>query len=215
MGISYFNKPTNNDQWVVDLFRQKRGGYFVEAGALDGIHGSCTYTLEKFFAWTGLLVEPGPPFPALVVNRPGSRCENVCISDRDGRVSFVIASDRGYSGIKEKLQQKDRNHRERWGKPKNEWEAPGYQETEIAAITFYNLLKKHNAPQTIEYVAFDMEGAEYDALKDFPFAEYRILAFSIEGDSCNELLAANGYRQVKNPFNTEAPWESYFLHRSF
>jgi hypothetical protein len=60
-----------------------------------------------------------------------------------------------------------------------------------------------------------MEGSEYAVLKNFPFDEFIILAFSIEGDSCNELLLSRGYRMVKNPFNTEAPWEYYFVHEAF
>jgi hypothetical protein len=213
--IEYHNQLTNNDRWVADLFRQKRGGYYVEAGALNGIDGSCTCTLEKSFGWTGLLVEPGKPFGALGKNRPGSICENACISDKNGIVLFVEAGNSGYSGIKENLIQQDLRHRARGWKPKNEWEASGYRERFVASITFFDLLKKHKAPRTIEYVAFDMEGAEYDALKKFPFAEYKILAFSIEGDTCTDLLLANNYRQVKNPFNSEAPWEHYFLHPDF
>jgi hypothetical protein len=213
--IEYFNLQTHNDRWVVDLFKSKRGGYFVEAGALDGIHGSCTYTLEKYLGWRGLLVEPGVPFTALKTNRPGSVCENVCLAGKNGPVEFVEASDSGYSGIKEKLVQLDLENRARWGKPKDEWQTAGYREKIIPALTFAELLKKHAAPPEIEYVAFDMEGAEYDVLKDFPFQEYRILAFSIEGDSCNDLLLGKGFRLVKNPFNTAAPWEYYFLHPGF
>ncbi len=213
--IEYFNHPTHNDKWIVDLYKGKRGGYFVEAGALNGIAGSCTYTLEKFFNWTGLLVEPGLPFKSLKKNRPGSICENVCITDKNGRVLFVDSNNSGYSGIKEKLIQEDLKHRGRWGKPRDQWKSSGYQEKIIEAITFYDLLKKHNAPKIIDYVAFDMEGSEYDALKVFPFEEYKIMAFSIEGDSCSELLLVKGYKQVKNQFNTEAPWEYYFIHRDF
>jgi hypothetical protein len=213
--IKSYNQLTHNDLWIIDLYKKKRDGYYVEAGALDGIGGSCTYTLEKFFGWTGLLVEPGTPFDALVKNRPGSICENVCITDNNGRVLFVDSNISGYSGIKEKLIHEDIKSRERWGKPRDQWESSGSKEKIIESITFYDLLKRHNAPIIIDYVAFDMEGSEYDALKNFPFEEYKIMAFSIEGDACNELLIAKGYKQIKNPFNTEAPWEYYFTHRDF
>jgi hypothetical protein len=51
--------------------------------------------------------------------------------------------------------------------------------------------------------------------KDFPFDKYKILAFSIEGDACTELLRGKGYKQVMNKFNTKAVWEQYFLHQDF
>jgi hypothetical protein len=161
------------------------------------------------------LVEPGKPFAGLKKNRKKSICVNVCLSDKNGRVLFVDSSDPGYSGIKECLIIEEKKKLERCGKPKDEWKKDGYTEKSIEAITFYDLLKSNNAPKTIDYVAFDMEGSEYNTLKYFPFDEYKILAFSIEGDSCDELLKTKGYRQVSNKFNTVAPWESYFLHEDF
>ncbi len=213
--IRFFNSPTHNDRWVVDLYHGKKSGYFVEAGALDGISGSCTYTLELYYQWTGILVEPGAPFGALAKNRPGSICENLCLADHNGPVRFVQASQAGYSGIKEKLLQKDLLHQQRWGTSKTEWQDGQPVEKEIAAVRFYDLLTSHHAPRIIHYVAFDMEGSEYSVLENFPFDQFKILAFSIEGDTCSELLNANGYRQVGNPFNTEAPWEHYYLHKDF
>ncbi len=40
------------------------GGFFIEAGANDGLAQSNTYFLEKFRGWTGLLVEPDPVLAA-------------------------------------------------------------------------------------------------------------------------------------------------------
>jgi len=210
--IEYYNHPTNNDKWIIDLYQGKVDGFFIEAGAIDGIHGSCTFTLEKFFNWRGLLVEPGIAFQALEKNRQRSICENVCLSNRNSTVLFVDSKDCGYSGIKEKLIYIEEKHRIRWGKPKDQWRLGGFKERMVESITLYDLLKKHNAPKVIDYVALDMEGSEYDTLENFPFDRYRILAFSIEGDSCNELLISKGYTRVNNKFNTEAPWEYYFVH---
>jgi hypothetical protein len=58
--MEYFNYHTWNDKWVVDVFNKKRDGFFVEAGALNGILGSCTYVLESKLGWKGILVEPDP-----------------------------------------------------------------------------------------------------------------------------------------------------------
>ena len=41
-------------------FLPENPGFFIEAGANDGIRQSNTYVLEKKFGWTGLLVEPIP-----------------------------------------------------------------------------------------------------------------------------------------------------------
>jgi hypothetical protein len=213
--VEYFNPLTNNDRWVVDLFEGTRYGFFVEAGALDGLTGSCTLTLERHFGWKGILVEPGLAFPALVVNRPGCICENVCLAGSSGIVLFVDASDSGYSGIKEKLILDERAHAERWGKSRDQWHSPGCKERDVVAMTLFELLRKHAAPRVIEYAALDIEGSEYEVLKEFPFEEYAIMALSIEGDACSKLLLARGYKEVANNFNTEAPWEHYFVHQDF
>jgi len=36
------------------------------------------------------------------------------------------------------------------------------------------LLLEHAAPQTIDYLSLDLEGAELDILRTFPFGEFRI-----------------------------------------
>ena len=101
--IEYFSGDTNNDKWVIDIYEGKNSGCFVEAGALSGADGSCTCTLEKYFGWTGILVEPGKSFAGLKKNREKSICENVCLSDRNGKVLFVDSNVAGYSGVKEYL----------------------------------------------------------------------------------------------------------------
>ena len=50
-------------QWQQDLFAlqtsgEKRGGFFVEFGAADGLTHSNTYMLETKYGWSGLLIEP-------------------------------------------------------------------------------------------------------------------------------------------------------------
>jgi hypothetical protein len=85
------------------------------------------------------------------------------------------------------------------------------------AVPLADLLRKHGAPSVIEYGAFDMEGSEFEALRSFPFEQYRFLALSLETDKAireplSELLISHGYREVVNPFNQHQPWERYWLH---
>ena len=151
----------------------------------------------------------------MMMNRPKSVHANVCLSGENGRILFVDSYNRGHSGIKDKLIGGEAEHKKRWGTSKNEWKSGGYSERMVESITLFDLLKRYEAPQIIDYVALDVEGAEYDTLREFPFDVFKIMAVSIEGDSCNELLLSAGYQQVKNKFNTEAPWEQYFLHQDF
>lgn len=211
-GITYRNSATNNDRWAVHLFSSRRGGYFIEAGALDGISGSCTWVLEHHFGWRGILVEPGTPFAALAKNRPASARENACLCGHDGTVTFYEAGNPGYSGILPTLVQTEADHLARWGTTRNQWREGGGRERSCPAVTFATLLQRHHAPPRIDYVALDIEGAELEALRLFPFDRHEVVAFSIEGDSCDAFLLGKGYVGVKNPFNEEAPWERYYVH---
>ena len=46
------------DLFVLNQLNYKKGGYFVEFGATNGIDLSNTYLLEKNFGWQGILAEP-------------------------------------------------------------------------------------------------------------------------------------------------------------
>jgi hypothetical protein len=80
-------------------------------------------------------------------------------------------------------------------------------------MTLHELLKKHHAPKTIDYIAMDIEGSEEAVLKDFPFDQYRVGCLSIEGQSCDDLLEARGFVKVENKFNRVGFWEHYFVHQ--
>ncbi|AFZ15632.1 hypothetical protein Cri9333_4869 (plasmid) [Crinalium epipsammum PCC 9333] len=211
----YYNE-TNNDRWIAEyIFPSKRGGYFLEVGAANGKEASSCYVLEKEFEWTGICVEPNDGFfEQLIVNRPHSICEPVCLSNKPGKVIFIEGSDDTVSpylsGIKSNLEQVKYQGKEVVQKGRA---------VEKSAITLEALLKKYHAPKVIDYAAFDIEGSELDVLEVFPFDDYQFLALSLECDGSirlpiSQLLKSNGYRSAKNPFNRDKPWEMYWVHKS-
>lgn len=213
--MQYYNE-TNNDRWIIEyVFPTKQQGYFLEVGAANGKEVSSCYILEKKFGWTGICVEPNDYFfEQLIGNRPNSICEKTCLSNKIGKVIYIEGSEDSVSpylsGIKFNLEQVKFQGKEVIQKGK---------EVEKEATTLEALLKKYNAPKVIDYAAFDIEGSELDVLEVFPFNEYTFLALSLECDSSirspiTQLLSANRYRQVKNPFNRDKPWEMYWLHQS-
>ena len=211
----YYNE-TNNDRWIVEyIFPGKRNGYFLEAGAANGKEASSCYILERELGWTGICVEPSDYFfDTLVINRPQSICERVCLSDRAGTVTYIEGSDDTVSpylsGIKFNLETVKYQGKEVVQKGKA---------VEKPAVTLVELLDKYNAPKVIDYAAFDIEGSELDVLSVFPFERYRFLSLSLECDGSirapiAELLISKGYRTINNPFNRDKPWEMYWLHES-
>jgi FkbM family methyltransferase len=191
------------DRWVVAMTHAKRGGFFVEAGAVDGLGASNTYVLEKVFGWKGICVEPEPEFFEQLQKNRSCQCAPVCLAEKPGIEKFRVA---GYfSGIERFL---------------TEWQQPNWEDgetIEVEAITLHELLKRHNAPKVIDYVALDMEGAEYPVLKDFPFDEYHIRLMTIEESSeeLKGLLEEAGFELVENPFcSDEVTWELFCVNQS-
>jgi hypothetical protein len=81
-------------------------------------------------------------------------------------------------------------------------------------VTLSDLLDQHEAPRTVHYVGLDVEGAEPAILGAFDFAADRtILALSVEGRHCDELLLAAGYTKISNPHRIGFP-DQYFVHPS-
>jgi FkbM family methyltransferase len=206
---------TLNDRWVAEhVFPNKKNGFFVEAGAADGVGGSSCYVLEKELGWTGICIEPQESFfERLVRNRPKSKHEKVCLAGGSGTVAFVegmgSAAAPFLSGVREHLANKTGGAAV--------IEAGRLVEKPTASLA--SILERHAAPATIDYGAFDIEGSELEVLRDFPFQQYTFRALSLECDDyiaqdIEALLARNGYRKVRNPFNRERPWERYWLHRT-
>ena len=190
--------PENhNDLFVLETLGKKRGGYFVEAGALDGVQASNTLLLEEDYGWTGICVEPDAQLYAELLENRTCVCENACLYD--GSDVMFVAGVRGWGGIVDHLYETTRSNWERG------------ERVTMPTVTLAAILDKHNAPPVIDYLSLDTEGSEAMILAGFPFDRYRFRVVTIENASCNDLLTANGYHMVENHFNRGAPYEQYFL----
>lgn len=86
------------DLWVdAVLFDRKEKGFFIEAGALDGVSDSNTYFFEKVRNWKGLLVEPTRNFRDKIRrNRKRSVLYQGCLSEKPGSMKFSVD---GFGGL--------------------------------------------------------------------------------------------------------------------
>ena len=202
-----FGHHAQNDRWAIELvFPELRGGYFVEAGACGGFLGSASYVLEREFDWTGICVEPVEKYYKQLVKRRSCETDARCLSDVTGdTVEFLTyTDDMARSGILAL------NKNDQWA---TEHHATGTTTTK-ETVTLADLLRQHSAPATIEYLCLDVEGAEPTILGAFDFeGGHRILAISVEGNRCDELLASRGYLRAENPFAPK-PIDRYFVHPS-
>ena len=66
--------------------------------------------------------------------------------------------------------------------------------------TLLSILDDCGAPKIIDFFSLDVEGAETNILKNFPFEKYKFLSLTIERptEEINKILFSNSYLFVRN-----------------
>lgn len=182
----------------------KRGGYFVEFGAADGVHLSNTWLLEKEYGWTGILAEPGRVWHENLFRNRSAKIDTDCVYSSTGCVvEFNMANQAELSTIVSFGA--DDHHAE------TRKEGVIYS---VRTISLNDLLKKHGAPKEIDYLSIDTEGSELSILEAFPFDQWRINIITIEHnylrsrDEIKALLERNGYRRH---FEGISRWDDWYV----
>jgi FkbM family methyltransferase len=185
LGRAVYPSEIGQDKWVLEtMFPGVRDGYFVDVGSGHGTIGSNTAALERR-GWTGLCIDPFPE------HMEGRRCRvftEVVFSTAGRVMTFHKAG--GLAGLADTL---------------GVWKA---EASKAPAVTFTtttlgDVLARAGAPPYIHFVSLDIEGAELEALRGFPFDRVRVGAFAIEHNheepkrsGIAALLARHGYRRV-------------------
>lgn len=193
------------DRWVIETFAGKRGGYFLELGAADGFSESNTYVLEKRYGWSGLCIEPNPVLFAQLKEWRSCRCVADAVDSEDGTVDYVLSGQE--SGIV--AADTDNGSARRTG-TLSALRAQGAVTT-LRTKPLAAVLDEAKAPSTIDYLSFDVEGAETRILRRFPFDRYRFLSMTVERPTpeLNVMLFGNGYFFVRNSL-----FDSFYIHAS-
>jgi FkbM family methyltransferase len=181
-----------NDLFYKDvIFPGKKDGYFVEVGALDGMIMSQSYLFEKVLNWKGIVVEPNPVWKdALFLNRE-CNISTEAISDKRGISTFECREIAAFSGLKSSVN--------------DARTSDIIDEFEVKTITLCDLFDKFNAPEEIDWVSIDTEGAELVILEQF-FLEnkkYKINLLSFESHQlylAEKILVGQPYFKIKNPY---------------
>ena len=182
---------------------KKKGGYFVEFGATNGIDLSNTYLLETEFSWTGILAEPARVWEKkLKANRPNASIETLCVwKDSNSSLTFNETYVPVLSTI-DSFSYKDGHRNSRLAGKKYE----------VQTISLNDLLIKHQAPKYIDYLSIDTEGSEYEILKDFNFNEFIIGIITVEHNYAPQrelifaLLTSHGYKRKYQSISAFDDW---------
>ena len=190
---------SENDLNLFDLIGQRQGGYFIEIGAYDGIKQSNTKYLEAFQNWTGLLIEPNPEKVTLCRlsrKRTTKVVQAACVpyGFSKSKVTFesleTMSFSRELSLNVDDYDSHEASARRHLGfSEKREFSAKSSPLGEI--------LKFVNAPEEIDFLSLDVEGAEIDVLQGLDLRKFRISFMLIESRDIQSLenhLNLLGYR---------------------
>ena len=203
---SYSQRETRQDIHVVDFFKGKTGGYFVDVGAYDGITMSNSYLLEKRLGWGGVCVEPDPlAFQTLKTIRDQSVTKMFCCAafdDSGAELEFVQASkSRGLlSGLVKTIDK--------------------YQDVltdtkiKVPTMGLTKILDEAGAPSVMDYLSLDTEGSEFVILRALDMQKYKFRFVSVEHNFVypkraliRGLMERSGYVYI-----IENNWDDYYIY---
>lgn len=174
-------------EWGEDLFLfdllGPGPGYYIEAGAFDGVTLSVTYPFEAM-GWTGLLVEPLPEHAArAAASRPNSRVVNAALGPPGGPPTVTFTS----VGATEDLTAQMLSHAGTNAEHLRLLDERRDQRREVSVrlATLDDILaesaQSSDAPAGgIDFAVFDVEGGELDLLKGFDLRRHRPRVLVIE-----------------------------------
>lgn len=177
------------DLMVLCELNFKRGGYFVEFGATNGVDLSNSHLLETAFGWSGLLVEPAKCWHSDLHTNRTSIVDTRCVWKESGReMNFKEVAVKELSTLQE-LGGDDNSDRVRE-------KATTYK---VKTVSLNDLLDEHHAPRLVDYLSIDTEGSELHILQALDFEKYRFRVITCEHNysatrnHIHLLLKRNGY----------------------
>ena len=184
------------------MLSQKRNGFFVECGAVDGVFLSNTLFFELQRSWTGLLIEPNPKyFQQILHTNRNAYASKSCLSTRNSTQEVTFQPLETWGGVVGEMTDPhvDMLHKLPFYKTTNNITAQ--------CFTLYSLLLAIGQTE-VDYFSLDVEGPELKILQTIPFDQVKIYMISIEysvmshGSVVNEKLTLEKLQQIREFFRS-------------
>ena len=194
-----FRSQGGQDHITLDMLDDKKGGYFVDLAAHDWRSGSNTYIMELYNSWSGICIEANPAdLDGLLGNRKCDLYVNPVGLTTGQKLQFHFHKKGLNPGAYSGLVGSDFDN-------KSNVTSDGVR-ADVWTVSLEDILEHSRAPTTVDYLSLDIEGAEYFALKHFPFDKRKFLVMTIERPTrpLHVLLVKNGI-ETSSPNHLSAP----------
>ncbi|KAK3861236.1 hypothetical protein Pcinc_032747 [Petrolisthes cinctipes] len=164
------------EKHITKLLSSKVSGFFVEAGALDGYILSNTLILERFRAWSGLLVEPRPDmFQQLLQKQRKAFAARFCLAEKPYlyKTKFWLSPDFvkdniAFGAVGSRVYDKVQAAERESGSLVN-----------VLCIPVASLLIALDVTY-VDLFVVDVEGSEWGVLDNFPFHQITVDMLAVE-----------------------------------
>lgn len=180
----------NQDFFALAANGWKEGGFFVEFGATDGKTLSNSWLLEKHFGWRGILAEPGRIWRSALEQADRSAVRDYdCVWTETGQTLTFCETEWSEISTLEAFSSRDHHDRS------------AARRYTVETVSLNDLLDRHEAPGTIDYLSIDTEGSEFAILSAYDFAARPIRCITVEHnytddrERIHDLLSGKGYER--------------------
>ena len=170
--------PLSKSQFGQDILalkhhNYKRNGTYLEIGVNDGEIDNNTVIMDQHYGWKGVCIDPN------MQNMTNRTCKkiDVALGSEPGHAKFKNGG--GLSGLK-KFAASDKDNKMWSDRVKK------MPESIVEVKTPESVLSDTGLPNVIDYMSLDVEGAEMDILKVFPFDKYCVKYATIETNNDKE-----------------------------
>lgn len=203
--------PGANEKMVsqaLQALKNKKGGFFVEVGAFDGVTSN-TLPLERLHNWTGLLIECHPKLvPQLRKTQRKAFVADVCLStnEKPSMAEIISAKDifnkyPGSSSFKRQFFDRTNTTAEKFN---------------VTAVPLYSVLAAVGV-KVVDFFVLDVQGIELNVLKTFPFDLVFVKIWAVEYTEHNkeeiqeilQIMDSKGYAKP-----SDVGGDYFFVHKS-
>ena len=189
-----FYSQCGEDKMIYErYFKDKRNGFFIELGAVDGLEFTNTKFFEETLGWTGILIEPQTNmFEQIAFNRPNCKAYNVAISNQEGQLTMLVNNNS--NPVNAAVSSLETNI-----VPEFQNRFSLTQKIQVNTAKFSDILKENSITQ-VDFLSLDVEGSEYDVLLTWDWnvpisviLMETLREFESVSVKCREFLTSKGY----------------------